>query len=496
MDACTGFCYNAFMVLKIFTNNKEHLIAAQPGENLLSLLQRNGFSIEASCGGKGTCGKCKVKLLEGSVSAAIADGYFNACRHTVDTDISIALESPKGAFSFFYQTPQKTKKQTGYGIAVDIGTTSLAVYLTDLFSGAIIDTQAELNRQISFGADIVSRMSAAKSGKLQLLRNAIREQISEISLLLRKRNGIDNIKKTVICGNNIMLHLYAGADPSGMGQAPFQPVFTKTQYENDTVLLPSASAYIGSDAIAGVLSSGMWQQDNCLLIDIGTNCEIILKRNGKYFACAAAAGPAFEGGNIEMGMGGVEGAIDHIYYNYNKLSYSTVSGTAKGICGSGLTDLMAILTQYNIIDRSGLLREIDSPLSKNIFEDKFFITQDVYITQKDIREFQLAKSAVRSGINILMKNAGCDSAAISTVYLAGGLGYYINIDSATKIGLLPQEFSSKTKSVGNAGGKGAVMCLVNEDNLNICQKIADKISVVDLNEQPDFFSEFVDNMIF
>lgn len=484
------------MVVKIIIDGQEKVFIAERGENLLSLLQRHGIFIQASCGGNGTCGKCKLKLIEGYTSAQLSDGYFNACRHTIDADITVSIENDTAAFDIFDETPYNIKEQTGYGLAVDIGTTSLAVYLVDLSSGKVLDATAELNRQISFGADVLSRISAAKMGKLELLQNAIRNQISDISEQLCKKNNVGGIEKTVIAGNNTMLHLYLGADPSGIGQAPFQPVFVRTQYENSAVLLPSASAYIGSDAVAGVLSSGIYDKDNCLLLDIGTNCEIILKYNGKYFACAAAAGPAFEGGNIEMGMGGVEGAIDHVFYSYSKLTYSTVSGTSMGICGSGFVDLIAILTAQGIIDNTGLLTENDSPLSNNISEDKFFITKDVYISQKDIREFQLAKSAVRSGVDILLKSVGCEYSQLSAVYLAGGFGYYLNTDSAAKVGLLPQEFSEKTLSIGNSSGKGAIMCLVNEDNISICQNIAKKISVVDLNSQPDFFSEFIKNMNF
>ncbi len=496
MDCARCFCYNTTMKVKIIDREQESILNADKGENLLSLLQRQGFFIEADCGGNGACGKCKVKLIEGYTNAPLLDGYFNACRHTIDDDITISLNTVSGAFSSINQTSYTTKKQSGFGLAVDIGTTSLAVYLIDLSEAKVLEATAELNRQISFGADVLSRISAAKDGKSELMKKSIRNQIAAISERLCKKHEIQEIKKTVITGNTTMLHLYAGADPSGMGQAPFQPVFVDTQYEENTVLLPSASAFIGSDALAGAMSSGMLDREDCMLIDIGTNGEIILKYKEKYFACAAAAGPAFEGGNIEKGMGGVEGAIDHVFYNYGKLTYSTVSGTAKGICGSGITDLIAIFIEQGIIDKTGALNENDCVLSNNISDGKFFITKEVYITQKDIREFQLAKSALRSAIDVLLKKAGCDKAAVSAVFLAGGFGYYLNSDSAIKVGLLPQEFAKKIVSVGNAGGKGAIMCLVDEDNIEVCQKIANNITVIDLNAQAEFFQDFVDNMNF
>lgn len=484
------------MNVRIITVERESLLNAERGENLLSLLQRYGFFIEAACGGNGTCGKCKVKLIEGKTNAALFDGFFNACRHTVEEDIAISLDTVGSAFNLISPAPCAIKKQSGLGLAVDIGTTSLAVYLVDLCNGEVIEAAAELNRQISFGADVISRISAAKAGKLELMKNSIRNQIDLISQRLCASQGEKGIKKTVIAGNTTMLHIYSGADPSGIGEAPFQPLFIDTQYEENKILLPSASAYIGSDAVAGALSSGMYQKNNSLFIDIGTNGEIILNHNGKYFACAAAAGPAFEGGNIEMGMGGVAGAIDHVFYNYGKLTYSTVSGTAEGICGSGITDLIAILIDQRIIDDTGLMLENECPLSNNISDGKFYITKEVYITQKDIREYQLAKSAVRSGIEILLKNADCEKTAVSAIYLAGGFGYYLDTNNAIKVGLLPQEFSKKIISVGNASGKGAIMCLVNQTYIKVCEDIAKKTVILDLNDHNEFLQMFVDNMNF
>lgn len=488
------------MKVTIVTANGETVLNAATGSNLLSLLQSNAFFVDADCGGRGTCGKCKVKLLEGNTSAPLDEGgFFNCCKHTVDGDITIDLnDNTAGAFSAATAiAPHRIKARQGYGLAVDIGTTSIAVYLVDLSNGKPLDSAAQLNRQISFGADVISRINASSGDGLTLMQQSVRTQISAMSEELLRKHNIKEFEKTIIAGNNTMLHLYLGKDPSGMGQAPFLPKFTKTQYRQKSVLLPSAGAFIGSDVVAGVLSSGMYAKDaNSLLVDAGTNGEIVLKYGGLYFACATAAGPAFEGASIEKGMGGTAGAIDHVYYNYGKFTYSTVSGSPKGICGSGLTDSIALLLKHGIINRDGLLQENEHPLSNHISDDKFYITSEVYITQRDIREFQLAKSALRSGIDLLLKETGCHADALKTVYLAGGLGYYMDKESALKVGLLPSELEGKIVCAGNTSGKGAIMCLLNDDNITICERIGENIKIFDLNSLAGFSQAFISNMSF
>ena len=265
--------------------------------------------------------------------------------------------------------------------------------------------------------------------------------------------------------NTTMAHLLAGIDPSPIGQAPFTPVFTNTfllentklnAYITNIVILPSVGAYLGSDILAGILASRMLETNkNALLIDIGTNGEIILKTGQQLYGCSTAAGPAFEGGRISCGMAAIPGAINEVQLIDGKVKLKTVEGKPKGICGCGLVDLIAVMRKEKLLDCSGALQKSSSPLSKKIKNDVFYVTGEIYLSQKDVREFQLAKSAIISGILSLATTARISLDQIETVYLAGGFGFYLNLDNAYSVGLLPETFRGKVRSIGNASGMGA-----------------------------------------
>lgn len=486
------------MKVTVITPRKTQIIEVNEGQNLLEGLRDRGIIIPADCGGRGTCGKCSAKLVSGNIDADIKNGYFNCCQGYIKEDVSIELPDYSGTAFFAAETKgeYQTDGADGFGLAVDIGTTSVAAYLCDLKNGKVTDGMGELNRQIGFGADVLSRISA--SGKhLQTLCNIINAQIEDIKKRFCIKHGISGISKTVICGNNTMLHLLLGRSPQSMGQAPFTPLFTSAVYNDNYITLPSASAYIGSDIVAGALACGMFgSSENALLIDIGTNGEILLKHNGKYYAASAAAGPALEGGNIECGMGGAAGAIDHVYYSGGSLTYTTIGGgEAKGICGSGLVDLISILLKTNVVDISGRLDGLGTPLSERIRDARFYITDKVYLSQKDIREYQLAKSAIHSATEVLLIKAGCDISELSKVYLAGGLAYHLDRQSAAHTGLIPCRLKDKTITVGNAAGKGAIMCLLKEKLIGECGRIADIINVTELDDGL-FYELFIKNMSF
>lgn len=533
------------MKVTVFTEDKQIDLLADGHTSLLSLLQQHGILVNADCGGRGICNKCRVRLMQGQTDATVIDGSFNACQHTINADISIAVEAQhkQGFAATFYNNDSKLNKNadtqtnniqaesgitqtdipengitqtdatengkpyseqfgneqsklnSGYGLAVDIGTTTIAAYLVELPSGKLLDSYGELNRQISFGADVLSRISASRDS-LDLLHNTILSQINTIKAMLCAKHNIKYISKVIYCGNTTMLHLLCNVSPISMGASPFLPQFTQSRQCGGGVTLPSTSAYIGSDVVAGVLSSGMLENSgNSLLLDLGTNGEIVLKHKGEYYACATAAGPAIEGGNIEKGMGGINGAIDRIWLNRSGLEYSTVGGSARGICGAGLVDLIAILLQEGIIDATGFMQDNGGTLGKRVKDGKIFITDRVYVSQKDIRQFQLAKSAIYSGIQVLLDTARCTIDDIDTIYLAGGIGYYINKHNAAIAGLLPQSGVSKTISIGNAAGKGAIMCLADAANINLCTGIANSIKVIELQGE-QFYKLFVSNMSF
>lgn len=468
-------------------------LTAAKGKNLLELLAENGIILPADCGGNGVCNKCLVRLVEGCVDVPLQKGYFRSCGCYIDSDISI--EARPVGYSGLPATDARAEanKDADYGFAVDVGTTTLAVYLVDKKSGSIIDTVSALNPQSVYGADVISRINAAACGKLGELHGLIAAEIVRLKSVLLNKHGITQYKTTVIAANTVMLHLYKGVNPESMGRYPFTPIFTDTQYlEDGTVLLPSAGAFLGGDIVAGVLACGMMDEiAPCLLLDIGTNGEIILKKDGKYFGTATAAGPAFEGANIEMGMGGVAGAISRIGFDKELVISVIGGGEARGICGSALIDIVAILLQQGVIDTKGRLTANGSLLSRRIDGNKFFITSGVYITQKDIREFQLAKSAIRSGVETLLYRTGTSVKDIKKVYLAGGFGYYLDTASAAVCKLLPAEFIEVTTAVGNSSGAGAVMCLSDGKLITVCEGVAQAVQTVDLSTDTFFADKFI-----
>lgn len=494
--------------IKVYMDNKIKEIVTEKGLILLDVLKSNDIFLPASCGGHGICNDCKVQIIEGKVLGEETNGWVKSCQSTVIEDISIEIASQNAKIlSGSENQNYEIEKQDGYGIAVDIGTTTIVCYLVSLQTGEEVDVTNALNKQASYGSDVLSRINSATNGYLEDLKNIIITQIAEMIKQLCDKNSIHSIKKVIIAGNTTMLHLFAGVDPTTMGQAPFLPIFTNTRYmekkelgENlgEVVLLPSATAFIGSDIICGLATRDIARKDISLFIDIGTNGEIVLNGFGKLTACATAAGPAFEGGNIEKGMGGVSGAIDHIKYENGKLNFTTIDGKpALGICGSGLIDIVSVLLEQGLVDPTGaFVQDCYASLSEHMYKEKFYITKDVYITQKDIREFQFAKSAIFSGIATLLKEKNFLFEEVDKIYLAGGFGYYLDKNSAIKTGLLPSEFQGKIISVGNTSGLGAKMCLLNRKYITVCEDISTQIKVVELSNNKHFIDFYIFNMSF
>lgn len=485
------------------TINGELLLFEVPsGTLLLDALGAHAVPPPSDCGGRGCCGKCRVRLLAGRADTD-GDGYFLSCRHTVTEDISISYEVYAGVgLTGTCGTNIAFAPRPGYGIAADIGTTTLALYLVDLSTGEVVDAVSEENAQRLYGGDVISRIKAASEGKTEDLHRRVTAQTDRMIRELLHKHKIPVAASAVVAGNTTMQHLFAGVNPETMGVIPFAPVFLDTKHLTDaqsglslvkeTTLLPSASAYIGADAVAGIVSCGMLGHQNAILADIGTNCEIILKCGEKLYAAAAAAGPAFEGAGIEMGMPGVAHAIDKVFLRDGKLGFTTLGGEAKGICGSGLADAVAVMLDLGVIDDTGAFEE-DSPYNAG---GKFYLSSKVYISQKDVRAYQLAKSAVCSGIRKLINVSGLCLDDIEKLYIAGGFGYYLDKRSAAKTGLIPPALASKAVASGNTSGHGARMCLLNPDYLAMCERYAKDIEIVELAGDPYFTSALMDNMFF
>ncbi|MHB8064114.1 MAG: ASKHA domain-containing protein [Ruminiclostridium sp.] len=411
-----------------------------------------------------------------------------------------------------------------YGVAIDVGTTTLVAYLIDLSTGKRLCVHSLLNPQKIFGADVISRIKHTidTAAGLEEMHSLI---ISEINNCIEAMCEEARIARTSIyaitfVGNTTMMHFLLKVPAKYIASAPFIPSITSMLNLNVMELgiginafgmvciLPAVSAYIGADTVAAVLSTEMYEQEEIsLLIDIGTNGEIVLGNKDKLFACSSAAGPAFEGANIRNGIGSVKGAISSISLQ-SGINFTTIGNASPiGICGTGIVDGVAQMLDVGLIDETGRLDdewesavEEHSCLAQNISVidgiKAFVINGDIAITQKDIRELQNAKAAIAAGINVLVKQSGISFDDIKNVYLAGGFGTYINIDSALKIGLIPSPLKGRIQSVGNAAGQGAIEGLISRDSLSQANIISKKIKYIELSASKDFNDFYIECMMF
>ena len=388
----------------------------------------------------------------------------------------------------------ETDGRTGLGMAVDIGTTTMAAYLMDMQSGRELSHASMLNPQRIHGADVVSRLEfeCASDDNRVLLQEEISAALTELADILLEKAGRsgEKVENLALVGNTVMMHMAGGYDARGIAKAPFTPAYTQLHSRNfigmNAVFGGCVSGYVGADTLGAMLACDFDKHtDNVLLIDIGTNGEIALTANGRYLTCSCAAGPAFEGAHIACGTGAVDGAMDHLFGQKNGFGFTTIKNEKiSGICGSGLIDAAAYLLEEEEI----------SPVGR--MSGRFDIAEGVYIDPADIREVQLAKAAIAAGIEILVDRAGITYDDISEVYLAGGFGNYINISSACRIGLLPVELEKKIKCVGNAAGDGAKMQLLSEKARRRAEEIRNKTDYIELSAQDEFEDVYTDNLMF
>ena len=461
--------------ITIKTNNK--IIKKEYSNKVLlsDALSDAGIHQLKPCGGNGKCGKCKVIANGKEVLSCITYADTDTTvEYTPDGDnIQGLTDGISAAFD------KKPLVKEGFGLAVDIGTTTIAGYLFEFPQCRLVYTKGVLNTQAEFGADVISRIEYSDKGGLEELKKKVTEQIDSIA-------PDTKIEKYVITGNTTMLHLFTGLDPSGIARAPFTPKSLFGNWYGNVFLPPCISSYVGADITTAILASDMMENKVSFLVDIGTNGEMVLCKDEKLYCCSTAAGPAFEGAGIKNGMLAARGAINKVYIENGTLKYTTIDNApAAGICGTGLIDAVSCMLELGIIDETGFM-ESDFEISDS----------NIFITAEDIRKVQLAKSAIRSGIDTLLHESGTALNEIEAFYIAGGFGSFINKTSAAKIGLIPFEVLENVKSIGNAAGNGAAMILQSKDCLEKSQAIANCAQVIELSSSSFFMDKYVENMMF
>ncbi len=429
------------------------------------------YGIEFPCGGGGGCRGCRVRVIKGALTIGpemaraftakeLAAGWRLACRARVEGPLT--LEVAQWASPVLGDDSRLVvEAANGTGIAIDLGTTTLVVQHVDLGTGEVLAVRTALNPQVAHGADLMSRISFALDGGAQVLANAIRSALGDMIAELPQRGSV---RAVMLVGNTVMHHLFCGIDVDPLARFPFLPktggeqIFTPADLGWDlprratVCFLPCLGGLVGSDVLAGVLAVEMAGNGGlCALIDLGTNGEIVVGNSERLLCASTAAGPAFEGGRIRMGMRAAAGAIARVAVRDGQLACQVMGGgEARGICGSGLVDAAAAGLELGAIAANGRLAGgvRDFPLLAG-----------VGITQADIRELQLAKAAIAAGLRILTGHWGADLGALDTVYLAGAFGSYLNVASAQRIGLIEVD-PARVRPVGNTALRGAKMHLL------------------------------------
>ncbi|HJR50506.1 MAG TPA: ASKHA domain-containing protein [Gemmatimonadales bacterium] len=600
------------------------VLEAKPGTTILKAAHAGGLDITATCGGRGRCTSCRVKLVAGTAppptimdelqlgDALVREGYRLSCQWPVTEPVTVQVAPPLDDTTFqilggerpvgaptpisldagigkrvvrvtlakdeHRQTsdlegllaatgaavedvpptvlrtlPAALRDREGevtvatfgrhvlaveagdtalhkFGLAIDIGTTSVVTTLMELESGEQLAAVSSLNPQAVFGGDLMSRIAFAQfdAGNLRKLQMRIIGLLNQHIEEIARESGVlpKWIYKVVIVGNTCMHHLLLGIDPSYVGLAPYAPVmrhpltlpardlFLKLPPEARVCLLPLVAGFVGADAVAVALATRIDESPALrIAVDIGTNGEVLLGSAARLWACSAPAGPAFEGGQIRHGMRGALGAIDGARVDDDLHVHTLGEGDALGICGSGLLDLVAGLLEAGVIDWTGLIQVehrdgLPPRLRDRVVlrgEERQVIVRragesgaprEIVLTQDDVRQLQLAKGAIASGIAMLQHVAAVSPERVDELMLAGGFGNYLSIASAVRIGLIPDLGPGRVRYVGNAASLGAQLCLLSEPERARAGALAGRIEHVSLAAHPDFEQIFVDCMNF
>ncbi len=508
-------------------------IAIHSGATLLEAAGQAGIILNTTCGGVGTCKKCKVGLPADSSEVL-------ACQYRVHSDLTVTIHPESRFFEqkilkhgvdakidlrpdIFrnYAAPDSPKKILG--VAVDIGTTTIVAQLLDMTEAKTLATAAALNPQTRFGDDVISRITFGSTDEgLAELQKTVVDCLNDLIIQLCSEASIEPLDIYEICivGNTTMNHIFLKLPIAQLGHAPYQANSLEAHDVNPRILgldmnpkgnvhtVENIAGFVGGDTVAVALATDIASAEELTLaVDIGTNGEIVLGTRDKLYAASCAAGPAFEGARIKCGGRAVEGAIEAVVINDGDIDLDVIGNIApRLICGSGLIDAVAVMLELGIIDNTGRFAKpeplppaIAARLAEVEGQEAFILAAGepaVFLTQKDIRETQLAKAAIRAGIKLLQKKLGVEDDQIMHVYLAGAFGNYISPANARRVGLLPDIPLERIQSIGNAAVVGAQMTLISNHSRKAAADIAKKIQYVEIAHEADFQDVFADSMFF
>ena len=501
--------------MQIIVNDK--ILTAKLGEILKDVLDREGFGFRRNCGGKGKCGFCRVKylsstpeLIKDEVKFLDEESAFRlACLHKVEEDcqIDIPIEEETVIDKSVVDLGIRISGE-GFILAVDLGTTTAALYLVDLAQGLIAGQRTFLNPQSIMGADVMSRLEySLNPDGLAKLCEIINQSLAEEIFGLCRDCGVESEKvgKVMIAGNTAMTHFLLGISAEELAKAPYKSRLQGKGFtQMDRALIggkavakieavPVIDGFIGGDITAGIIAAGLdISQGNCLMIDFGTNGEIVLSCGGKLSAASTAAGPAFEGVGMQSGMPGKAGAVESITEDGYPV---TIGGReAAGICGSGYISVIAYLLKRGKLLRSGLLENDEQGLRQ--WKLPGTGKQKIFLTQEDIRNFQLAKGAIGAGAELLLMRAGLSAAGLDEIIITGSFGNRIDVESAIAVGIIPMVETGKVRFIDNAAGRGVIMCGCDESLRSRMERIQKVCAVINLADQENFENLFIGHLNF
>ena len=520
-----------------------------PGETISALARRTGIYIDSPCGDNGLCGKCGVQIMgvaapeptgreRGVFSEAeLKLGFRLSCQHEALPGMQIVVPDSDLASAQILGSAEEPLSLSGrdrsgpLGIAIDIGTTTIVMYLINKKHKITLAVSSAVNPQVSFDADVIARISYASESAegLNTLQRCIIDQLNlMIADVLKKGEASrDDIDSMIVAGNTTMEHIFAGVSPASIGMAPFSPQFySSLSFKpselgielNDSALirlLPNISGFVGGDIVSGIIYSEITKSDAIsLLVDIGTNNEMLIGNKDFIVCCSAAAGPALEGAKISSGMRAASGAIDCVALENGDLKITTIGNSVpRGVCGSGLVDAVSVLLSSGVLESSGKFAETEAISNPALAERlkaakgarrsavSFRLnsqqeSEEVSLTQKDIREVQLAKGAIATGVELMLEDIGKSLSDVDRVFLAGAFGNYINIKNAKRLGILPNVADEKIIPIGNSSGLGACKIMYNDDLWAEAEEILKMSRHIELATHPHFQDKFIKNLSF